>query len=73
MATYEFLPLNLKLNIEIGLQSGTKPILGVGRVAWVTKAAFSEQYEAGVEFVDLNQEDKMQIADFVMDKATEAL
>ena len=64
MTIYEFLPLNFRLVAEIPLISGLKPLQGVCRVAWVEKAAFSEQYDVGLEFLNLNQEDKKQITEF---------
>ena len=69
--TFEFLPLNVKLAVEIPLLSGVQPVKGVCRVAWVRKAAFSEQYDAGVEFVDFDQENTEQIAKFIFDKNIE--
>ncbi|GAH21513.1 unnamed protein product, partial [marine sediment metagenome] len=50
MAIYEFLSLNLNLSVEIPLGTGTAPMKGTCRVAWIKKAAFSEQYDAGLEF-----------------------
>jgi c-di-GMP-binding flagellar brake protein YcgR len=69
--TFEFLPLNAKLAVEISLLNGVQPVKGICRVAWVRKTAFSEQYDTGVEFVDFNQENTEQIAKFIFDKNTE--
>lgn len=71
IAAYEFLPLNLKLAIEIPLTSGLKPVEGIGRVAWVSKAAFSDQYDVGVEFANLNEKDAQEIGKFIFDKNVE--
>jgi c-di-GMP-binding flagellar brake protein YcgR len=68
MTIYEFLPRNLKLATEIPLISGTKPLKGTCRVAWAVKAAFSEQYDVGVEFVNFNQEDRTQVAKYIFDR-----
>ena len=65
MTIYEFLPLNLRLAAEIPLISASKPFAGVCRVAWVKKTAFSEQYDVGVEFLELKPEDKTQVGEFV--------
>jgi len=66
MTSFEFLPLNARLNMEIPLGAGTKPVQGVCRVAWVRKTGSSEQYDVGVEFDSLTQGDTGQIADFVL-------
>lgn len=69
--TFEFLPLNVKLAVEIPLLSGVQPVKGICRVAWVRKAGFSEQYDTGVEFVDFGQENTEQLAKFIFDKNVE--
>ena len=71
ISLYEFLPLNLRLAIEIPLTSGLKPVQGVGRVAWVSKAAYSEQYDVGLEFVNLNERDSQQITKLFSDQVAE--
>ena len=73
MTIYEFLPLNSKLAMEIPLMFGGKPVQGACRVAWVKKIAFGEQYDVGVEFVNLNQGDQTQIAKFIFDKSVERI
>lgn len=69
MLAYEFLPLNLRLAMEIPLVSGLKAVEGTARVAWVKKTGITPQYEVGVEFVNLNQGDAEQIAKFVLDQS----
>ncbi len=68
MTAYKFLARNLKLALEIPLLSGIKPVQGVSRVAWVNKVSFNEQYDIGVEFINLNQGDLTQIATFISKK-----
>ncbi|MBN2097207.1 MAG: PilZ domain-containing protein [Candidatus Omnitrophica bacterium] len=70
---YEFLPLNSKLTIEIPLLAKAKSIAGVGRIVWVKQNAFSEQYDSGVEFVNLNQGDGQQISQFILEHSAEIL
>ncbi len=65
MTTYEFLPLNLKLVMEIPLIAERKPMRGICRIAWVMKTAFGERYDVGVEFINLDQGDQAHIARFV--------
>jgi c-di-GMP-binding flagellar brake protein YcgR len=68
MSTYEFLPLNSRLAMEIPLRAGSRPVEGLCRVAWVKKAPFGEQYDAGVEFININQEYSKQIGNFILNK-----
>ena len=71
MTVYEFLPLNLRLAMEIPLVSGTRPVQGTCRVAWVNKTAFNEQYDVGLEFINLDQKDTGQIAKFIFNRSME--
>ena len=57
--------------MEMPLVSGIKAVQGTCRVAWVKKAPFGEQYDVGLEFVNLNQGDDIQIANFVFNKSME--
>ncbi|NQS99639.1 MAG: PilZ domain-containing protein [Candidatus Omnitrophica bacterium] len=68
LIAYEFLPLNLRLAMEIPLVSGLKAVEGTARVAWVNKAVSSQQYDVGVEFVNLNHGDSEQLAKFIVDQ-----
>ena len=65
MRTFEFLPHDARLTVEMALLEGMKPVQGTCRVAWVRKAPFGEQYDTGVEFVNLNQGDPERIGDFI--------
>ncbi len=71
MTINEFLPRDSKLSLQIHLASGRNSAQGACRVAWVRKAAFSEQYHAGVEFTGFSQEDEAQIARFILHKSIE--
>lgn len=65
MTVHEFLPLNSNLALEIPLTSTAKVVQGTARVVWVNKSGQGEQYEAGIEFVNLSQGDHGRIARFV--------
>lgn len=65
MTIFEFLPLNLSLATEIPLARGVRPVKSTGRVAWVTKAAYSDQYDVGIEFTGLETEDLVQINELI--------
>ncbi|MBL7084885.1 MAG: PilZ domain-containing protein [Candidatus Omnitrophica bacterium] len=71
MTIHEFLPLNSRLAMQIPLMPGRKSVEGVSRIAWLKKAAFGEQYDAGLEFINLNQGDHLHIAKFIFNKSVE--
>jgi c-di-GMP-binding flagellar brake protein YcgR len=71
MTIFEFLPLNLKLATEIPLFSGLRPVRGSGRVAWVNKIAYGDQYEVGIEFTSVDEEDLTQILEFITSQKTQ--
>ena len=71
MRSYEFLPLNRRLAMEIPLQRGFGSVQGTCRVNWIKKVPFGEQYDVGLEFVSLNHEDLTQVAKFVFNKSIE--
>ena len=73
LSTYEFLPLHIKLAMEIPLVPGSSPIRGTSRVAWVKSSAFGDQYEVGAEFTDITQEEILRIGKFVFNKSLEKI
>ncbi|MCQ9208794.1 MAG: PilZ domain-containing protein [Omnitrophica bacterium] len=73
MTIHEFLPMNSRLAMEIPLLSGRRPLGGVCRVAWVKKTAFSEQYDTGLEFINLNQGNILEIAKYILKGSAEEI
>ncbi|MBN3038620.1 MAG: PilZ domain-containing protein [Candidatus Omnitrophica bacterium] len=65
MTIFEFLPLNLRLAAEIPLTMGARPVRSTGRVAWISKTAYGDQYEVGIEFTGLDPDDMGQISEFI--------
>ncbi|MFC1632086.1 PilZ domain-containing protein [Candidatus Omnitrophota bacterium] len=71
IGTFEFLPINLRLAMEIPLIAGLKSVEGTARVAWVKKSNSSQQYDVGVEFESLNHGDQQQITKFLYARSEE--
>lgn len=61
----EFISVFTRLVLEIAVPSSPKPVRAVSKVAWVRKRPYGEQYEVGVEFMDMPDEGRRGICDFV--------
>lgn len=61
----EFISVFTRLVLEIAVPSTPKPVKAVSKVAWIQKRPYGEQYEVGVEFMDMPEEDRRDIFDFV--------
>ncbi len=61
----EFLSVFTRLVVEISVPSTKRPVRAVSKVAWIRKRPHGEQYEVGMQFVDVAEEDKTNIFDFV--------
>ncbi len=61
----EFVSVFTRLVLEIALPSSPKPVRVISKVAWVRKRPHGEQYEVGMQFMDIAEEDKRGIFDFV--------
>ncbi|MDD5424026.1 MAG: PilZ domain-containing protein [Candidatus Omnitrophica bacterium] len=61
----EFISVFTRLVLEIAMPSSPKPVRVVSKVAWVRKRPYGEQYEVGVEFMDMPDEDRRGIDDFI--------
>ncbi|MFA5093703.1 MAG: PilZ domain-containing protein [Candidatus Omnitrophota bacterium] len=61
----EFISVFTRLVLEIALPSIPNPVKVVSKVAWIRKRPYGEQYEVGVEFMDMPEEDRRGICDFV--------
>lgn len=61
----EFISVFTRLVVEIGLPSASRPIRAVSKVAWIRKRPHGEQYEIGMQFVDIPEEDKKSLSAFL--------
>ena len=61
----EFLSIFTRLVVEISIPSTPKPVRAISKVVWIRKRPYGEQYEVGMQFVDMTEEDKRNIFQFV--------
>ena len=62
--TNEFISLACRLVVEINLPTIPKPIKAISKVAWIRKLPVGEQYELGIQFLEIAKEDKDHITNF---------
>jgi c-di-GMP-binding flagellar brake protein YcgR len=61
----EFISVFTRLIVEICIPSTSESIRVVSKVAWIQKRPHGEQYEVGIQFMDMAEEDRSNIAEFV--------
>jgi len=61
----EFLSVFTRLLIEVSVPSFSRPIKAISKVAWIQKVPRSSQYNVGIQFMDITEEDKKQLASFI--------
>jgi c-di-GMP-binding flagellar brake protein YcgR len=61
----EFLSIFTRLLLEVSIPSLSRPLKAISKVSWIQKAPLSNQYNVGVQFMDMAEEDKNQLASFV--------
>lgn len=61
----EFISVFTRLIVEISIPPIAKPIRAISKVVWIRKRPHGEQYEVGMEFVDITEEDRRNVSDFV--------
>lgn len=61
----EFLSIFTRLLVEVSVPTFSRPIKAISKVAWIQKVPRSNQYEVGVQFLDMTEEDKKQLASFI--------
>jgi len=49
----------------MSIPTSLKPIKAISKVAWIRRVPMSDQYELGNQFLEITQEDKANILDFV--------
>lgn len=58
-----FIPPSSPLQVEFNVLHGT--VTAAGKVAWSSPIPHSDRYRVGVEFVDISDKDKVNIADYI--------
>lgn len=66
---YEFIPLSVKLKVEIFFPPLSNSISAVSRVAWIRKLSCADRYDVGLEFTDLPDSNRRLIASYITRKA----
>ncbi|NQT90327.1 MAG: PilZ domain-containing protein [Candidatus Omnitrophica bacterium] len=61
----EFLSIFTRLLVEASVPSFSRPIKAISKVAWIRKIPRSSQYDVGVQFMDMTEEDKKQLGSFI--------
>ena len=61
----EFLSIFTRLLLEVSVPTFSRPIKAISKVAWIQKVPRSSQYEVGVQFLDMTEEDKRQLGSFI--------
>ncbi|MDD5504447.1 PilZ domain-containing protein [bacterium] len=61
----EFLSIFTRLILEVSVPTFSKPIKAISKVAWIQKAPRSSSYNVGLQFVDMTEEDKKHLSNFL--------
>jgi len=61
----DFLPVSARLNLELSLDSHTHTISAAARVVWVQKLPYNENFMIGLEFMTIENEDRIKIIRYV--------
>ncbi len=67
--TDRFFPRGLNLNLELNILS--KIVNSVGRVIWSQPLPHSDRYQMGIEFIEINSQDKNYLSDYINTRAPE--
>ena len=66
----EFLSVFTRLLVEISMPSFSRPIKAISKVAWIQKQPRGTQYNVGLQFLDMTEEDKKHLASFIAKSPT---
>lgn len=61
----EFLSIFTRLLLEISVPSFSRPIKAISKVAWIQKAPRSNQYNVGLQFMDMTEDDRKHLTSFI--------
>ena len=60
-----FLPKDTRLVLIFSLPNSLKQIRAIGRVVWLEEHAFSDAYDSGIQFIEMEDQDNKMISEFV--------
>ncbi len=61
----EFLSIFTRLLLEVSIPSFSRPVKAISKVAWIRKIPRSSQYNVGLQFMDMTEEDNKHLASFI--------
>ncbi len=61
----KFVPVNTDVVLELGLGKLSNMINAVAKVAWTNFIPFSDRYQLGLEFYEINCQNQKDISDYV--------
>lgn len=61
----DFLSIFTRLFVEVSVPSFSRPIKAISKVAWIQKEPRGNQYIVGLQFLDMNEEDRKHLAAFI--------
>ncbi len=65
LITPHFLPKEARLVLLLFMPRDLKPLRIIARVVWMRRKPFNEAYECGIQFLEIDPEDRGAIAEFV--------
>jgi len=63
--TAEFVSRACRLIVEIEVPMFPKPVKAISKVAWIRKVDSGDNYEIGNQFLEISDEDKKRISEYV--------
>jgi c-di-GMP-binding flagellar brake protein YcgR len=60
-----FLSIFTRLMLEISVPSFSRPLKAISKVAWIQKVPRSSQYNVGLQFMDMTEDDRKHLASFI--------
>ena len=64
-ASSEFLSIFTRLLVEVSVPSFSRAVKAISKVAWIQKIPRSSQYNVGLQFMDMTEEDKKHLTSFI--------
>ena len=60
-----FMQLSSHIVLNISISALSQPAEVISKVAWIKKSQSQDQYEIGVHFVEMTEEDSINVRDFI--------
>ena len=63
--TPEFVSMACRMIVEMDIPMLSRPIKAISKVAWIRKAASSDDFEVGNQFLEMSKKDRERMAEYV--------